>query len=467
MNLMNKENKTKFFLEDLSLRSEYEFFEEGKENDELKEVATKRGIQIPSKDIAMFKCRYAMVDSANKNHCTLPRKEVKKALKTLNGKAIDKDHLRRSTIGVWLDAELEDDEIYAYGLFWKSNFGEEYADVKGRMLEGKAKISFEAWGERKFHEDGKNYDLQDIEFAGGAILFDTDPAFEDAEIMEMSSNRILEFAKVIEEEPKVEKDKVNMEEAKLNFNYDNEMIARLMWEGKCTSCETQGWFDVNSINFDNDEVDVTCGKCGGKSKMKLTPQMTLTKKGKKVEKSSTTQPEAEASEKITDKGGCEVDEFLKKYNMASIADMTKFVDEMSSSLVSKEKEIADLKKSVEDASLKIENSKIEIEKVQVEAKTVKDQLDAKLAAEKASFVKARKDELGEEFAKDLTDEDICNDLKFENAKLKKELATVKKVQETASTKTEGMEAGTKTAVTKDPLFTKQENIQSKAFPKES
>lgn len=553
MNEKNKKQQVKIMLEDMTFNSTYEFFEEGKESDELKEVAAKRGIQLPSKDIAMFKCLYAMVDKENKNKCTLPRKEVKKSLKTLNGKAIDKDHLRRSTIGVWLDAELIDDEIYAYGLFWKSNFSEEYEDVKSRMEEGKVKISFEAWGDRNFREDG-SYELSEIHFAGGAVLFDTNPAFPEAEIMEFSNkeNRVLEFAKVIEEE--IEESKVEitedyirirqkepsefdektfrtitlsekegikavvgrlkgqktttlqtylfdkskwtvkevkewikkhkgsieelnfegeesfMEEAKLSFNYDNNTIARMMWEGKCPDCEMQGWFDVNKIDFDNDELDLTCGKCGAKSKMKLTPQMTLMKKGKKTEKASVKSESSEAanSEKIQNEGGCEVDEILKKYNKANVEEFAKHVEEMANSLTSKDKEIADLKKAVEEANIKVENSKIELEKVIVEAKAVKEQLDAKLAAEKAAFIKTRRDELGEEFAKELTDEDIVIDLKFENAKLKKELAETKKKVEKANVETpaSGLEAGSK-VVPEDEIFKKQKSIKERAFPQKS
>jgi hypothetical protein len=67
-------------MEDMSISSQYEFLEEGKDGTELNKLAELRGIKLPSKDLAIFKCRYALVDKANKNKCTLPRKEVKKAL---------------------------------------------------------------------------------------------------------------------------------------------------------------------------------------------------------------------------------------------------------------------------------------------------------------------------------------------------------------------------------------------------
>jgi hypothetical protein len=193
------ENKIKVFLEDMSLSSKYEILEwGGKDDDEIRTVAAKARLKYPSKDIAIFKCKYAMANEENRNGCTLPRKEVKKALMSLNLKAIDKDHFREAAVGAWLDAELDDNDIIAYGAFWKSNFPKEYEEIKKRMKEGSMKISFEAWGDRVITGE-RSYELHNIEFAGGALLFDSQPAFPDAEVMEFSTNRILEFAKIIED----------------------------------------------------------------------------------------------------------------------------------------------------------------------------------------------------------------------------------------------------------------------------
>uniref|UniRef100_A0A6M3JNZ2 Uncharacterized protein n=1 Tax=viral metagenome TaxID=1070528 RepID=A0A6M3JNZ2_9ZZZZ len=191
------QNRVKLFFEEMSVKSDYEILDYGKNKNEMEEIAKKRGLKIPSKDIAMFKCKYAMVNQTNLNGCVLPKEEVEKSLETLNLKAIDKDHLRQSAVGMWLDSKLVGDDIVAYGGFWKSNFPEEYEEIKNRMKEGKMKISFEAWGDREFNKDG-SYNLKNIEFAGGALLFDTEPAFPNAEVMTFS-NRTLEFAKVIED----------------------------------------------------------------------------------------------------------------------------------------------------------------------------------------------------------------------------------------------------------------------------
>jgi len=460
-------DRLKFLFEDLTFNAKYEIMEFSKDNDELKEIAIKKGIQLPSKDISIFKCKYAMVDEENRNGCTLPRKEVKKALKTLVGKAIDKDHLRKSTIGYWLDAQLDDSDIVAYGAFWKSNFPEDYEDIKTRMTEGKMKISFEAWGDRKITE-GKSYELHNIEFAGGALLFDTQPAFPEAEVLEFSTKigQVLEFAKVIED-AKTE-DKELMEEAKLNFNYDNETIARVLYETECPTCKMKGWHDIQMIDFENSKVKSKCPGCNGVNMYELTPSATIVKKGKRPEPiKSTITDNTEKENNLKKEGGSLVDELLKKYNKATVEELSKFIDETLSSISTKDQEIATLKtdkdtlsKQIEESKLLIENAKLEAEKIKTEFATVKSELDKRISAEKAAFVKTRRDEIGEEFAKDLTDEDICNDLKFENAKLKKELAIAK--QEKGSVTT-GLEAGSKTKEEVSPSFKKQESIRNQAF----
>ncbi len=473
------DNRVHLSFEDLSINGEYSILEWGKDDDELKEVAIKNNLKVPSRDLSIFKCKYAMVDKQNKNKCTLPRKEVKKAITTLNGKSIDKDHYRQNTIGYWLQAELDGDDIIAYGAFWKSNFPDEYKIIKERMDGGKMKISFEAWGERKFKENG-SYDLTDIEFAGGALLFDSEPAFPNAEVIEFS-NKTLEFAKIIEEKGVlIEMEKPIqpvLEESSLNFNWDNGTIARMMSETECPTCKIQGWNDILSIDFENSVIKSKCPSCGGISEYTLTPSVKVIKKGKVSEPIKSNKPkelEDLKNSNMTDlkeshaKGGLEVDEQLKKYNKATVEELVKYFDETLASITVKDTEIASLKseketfvKASEDTKLIIENSKLEIEKVKTEAKLIKNELDKRINAEKAAFVKARKDELGEEFAKDLTDEDISNDLKFENAKLKKELKLAKEGKPSQG----GLEAGAKSVPEVDS-FGKQKAIQDMAFPKE-
>ncbi len=194
-------DKVKILFEDMSYNTEYSVLEIGKDDDELLTIGKNFGVDLPSPDIAIFKGKYAITDKQNLNKCTLPRKEVEKALDTLKFKAVDVDHLRKKTIGTWLGAELEGNTIISYGAFWKSNYKEEYADFKDKMADGGIAISMEAWGTREY-TSANEYRLNNIHFAGGALLDDTTPACPGAEVIELSKakERVLEFAKVITEE---------------------------------------------------------------------------------------------------------------------------------------------------------------------------------------------------------------------------------------------------------------------------
>jgi phage FluMu protein Com len=538
-------DKVKLLFEELTFNSEYTLLEEGKDDTELQDLASRKGLQLPSKDLAIFKCKYAMVDQENKNHCTLPRKEVKKALKTLAGKAIDKDHLRAVTVGHWLDAQLDDNDIIAYGAFWKSNFPEDYEDTKNRMSKKNLFVSFEAWGERKF-TSGKSYDLTNIEFAGGALLYDTKPAFPNAAVLEFS-NRTLEFAHIIEEEVEVEEARIDitknyiririkepkefvqdsfktiilskkdnikaiigkltsdpngsthiqavlfskdswdkekakkwvkenknlgqieesnyeMEEAKLSFNWDNETIARLLYETECPTCKMKGWNDVLSIDFENSKVRSKCPGCSGINEYDLTPNATVIKKGKKPEPMKSN--EEIDKNKIKQEGGSNiVDELIKKFNKASIEELSTFMDETLVSLSAKDVEIASLKaekevsiKNLADSKLETENAKLELEKVKADFTVAQTELANIEKAKKDAIILARKEDLGPEYLANLTDEDLLNDLKFENAKLKKQLKMVKPEPVKA-----GLEAGAATGNVVDPAYMKQKSIHEKAF----
>lgn len=196
-----RENELNSLLKDMSYYSEFKILEEGKDADEIKKVAKKRGIVWPSPDLAFFKARYGYVDRTNLNGCSLPKEEIQKALGTLTGKAVDFDHFRKRIVGTFLEAKLEGDEIIAYGTFYKDNLKEEYEDVKDLMDKGNLGISFEAYGTREYNEDGKTYNLVDILLTGGGLLLKSDPAFVGAGVLEMSKKkeRVLEFAKVMTE----------------------------------------------------------------------------------------------------------------------------------------------------------------------------------------------------------------------------------------------------------------------------
>lgn len=278
-----KENKFNSFLKNLTYGTQYTLLEEAKDSEELKKIAEKNGLTMPSRDLAIFKGRYAFVDKENKNGCTLPKEEIEKSLSTLKGKAVDLDHYRKRTVGYWLDDYLDGDEIITYAAFWKSNFSEEYDDIKNLFEKGKLKISFEAWGDRVYKSEG-SYDLTNIELAGGALLLNTSPAFNDAEVLELSSKKqFLELAKDMSEPPTFVRDRKDVEASKFAL-WDVPMISRLISEiKKCPSCQIDNpYLDMLNFDFENDKGQVQCAKCGAKLNLNLMPDVTVHKKGKKI-----------------------------------------------------------------------------------------------------------------------------------------------------------------------------------------
>jgi len=334
------------WLADMSHNTKYEILEAGSENGELEEIAAKFGVQLPCNDLAVFKGTYAYIERTNLNGCSLPKEEVVKALGTLRGKAIDFDHLRKRVVGYHLDASLEGNEIICYGIFFKGNFPEDYDIIKQCMKEGKLGISFEAWGNHMARADG-DYDLVDIEFAGGALLIASDPAFPGAGVLELSNNKkVLEFAKNMTEpeahifetsayvlseknikvkdnkghypmdtleqakrslaivnkltevpewyEGTLEELKSKVKEAivekhpkvldKANYcEYEFDMILRALSEVPWHEGEEECWREISSIDFKNNTVAVTYQPSGTEVSVNLTPSSEITKKGKPLE----------------------------------------------------------------------------------------------------------------------------------------------------------------------------------------
>jgi hypothetical protein len=263
-----------------------------------------------------------------------------------------------------------------------------------------------------------------------------------------------------------------IEESRLSFNWDTNTIARIMLETKCPTCDVEGWNDILNIDFESNKVKSRCPNCNGINMYDLTPSVTIVKKGKKPEPIKIAKT---ISENLTEKEVKELmDEFLKKYSKASVEELVKFLDSEIASiktvLATKEQEITTkdteltaikaektgLLKAIEDSKLLVENSKLELETIKVELSGFKADKEAKIAAEKADKIKSRKEDLGE-YAKDISDEDILNDLKFENAKLKKERdEAVKKVAG------KGINAGA-IITNEDETVKKRKEVQSRAW----
>ena len=279
------------WLEDMTYASEYTFLEEGKDDDELSRIAKKRGINLPSHDLSIFKCKYAFTDRVNKNGCLLPREEVAKSLSTLVGKAVDFDHFRKRICGTWIDAELIGDLIVAYGSFFKSNLQDDFITIKELMQKGALSVSFEAWGNKKAI-DIDSYSLNDICFAGGALLLKESPAFPGADVLEMANNRVLEFAKVMtkpesflhtgESEKKLT-EKKELEVSRL-WMMENAEIDRMLQEVDCAVCQTKGYHDIHYMDYIMSVCIAKCLSCGAFHKISFTPRAEVITSGARVVK---------------------------------------------------------------------------------------------------------------------------------------------------------------------------------------
>lgn len=443
---MEKE-KMELFLQSMTYDTKYKFLHEGKDKDEISEVAKRHGLVWPTRDLSILKGMYAYVDKENLNGCTLPKEEAEKALPTLKGKAVDFDHLRKSVVGHYLEGTIVEDQIITYAVFYKANFEEEFELITELFNEGNLKISFEAWGNKIEKGNGK-YNLTEIEFAGGALLINTKPAAgEKAEVLEMAktNSKVLEFASVMtapkhfvknkKDDKEIANEKKALEVARYTI-YDMQFIMRLIDEVKNPSdAEDYGFHDILSIDF-----------VGGIVKTKWVSFESEDKDGFfTVYLSPRVESGSEKIRKIIEVKKEDKKDDINKNNVSEdtrkMEELKKLQDELAVIKAAKETsdaEIASLKEKLATAEAKA----TEVEAKLVEATTLATSKEAALVeaqskaeADKAeAIVKAkeeavkltlRKAELGEEFAKDLKDEDILDDVKFENAKLKKEVAELK------------------------------------------
>lgn len=451
------------FLKDFTYKSKYEVLEEAAD-ESLQAILDRKGITYPCHDLAAFKCRFAFTDVENANGCTLPDSEITEdVLKTLSGKAIDFDHIQEKTVGYWLEAEKANNEIYAYGMFFKSHLKDDYAEIKELMNEGNLKISMEAWGTREFKAEG-GYNLNNVEFAGGALLINTKPAFGDkTEVLELAkSNRVLELAKTMKEPDSfiLNKEQASKRKDKASSIYDLEFIRSLIAETKPPTKEDSNWdFEILGIDFENNKAKVKYYMSGTEVEVNFMPKSKILKKGKvvaktikKLEVMRMEELVALLKESASEEQVKVFDQILAKYEELNteLASKAKDLEEKSSELASSQEVVEELKKESEEAKAKIEAMEADISEKVAKAK------------EEATKIAEIKAELGE-FAKDMLDEDLLNEDKVEIAKLRKELAKKESVKEEAS-----MEAGSNVkekeeASKQDTDFDVRSRVQALAY----
>ena len=187
------------FLKDHLMNSETVILEEGKETNDFLDVAKARGyILKDSKDLAGFKTIFTFANKANLNKARLPKELLLKALPGIIGKPVDIDHNRIYVVGHYIDYRyiVAKDMVVAYGVFYKSNFGEEWAKALQLFKQGKLATSYEIWcpkENRKYLADG-TYALMKMEIAGGGLMFKDKPAFPDAFVLEVAKKNIQEHS---------------------------------------------------------------------------------------------------------------------------------------------------------------------------------------------------------------------------------------------------------------------------------
>lgn len=447
---MNKD-KLNNFLKTLSYGMSYQVLEEASDKEEIARIGKKHNLVLPAKDLSLFKCIYGFVDQENLNGCTLPKEEVVKAMATLTGKSIDFDHLRKKIVGYWLEGNLIDDTIVAYGVFFKGSLVEEYKEIKDLFNSGKLKISMEAWGTKSSESD--SYELTDIEFAGGALLINTEPAFPGTKVLELANvKEPKSFVKSHEEKIEMDKKEKYLEKAKFYIS-DMDYILRAISQVECPDCEEEYCMSVDAIDFVNGTANVTCVDCNCQSQVSFMP------------KAKTMQTASDDAFKITNVSKIENKKLEESKKMEEkLKELEAKVIELSAKVEAKDAELLAANTQLTEVTKKLEEATATITSFSAEKTEA-----VRVATENATKIANRKAELAE-FSKDLKDEELLDDKNYEIAKLKKEKSELEaklKVQpETASTQTSTQTLVVGTKEKKESEITaKQKLVHDLAFGK--
>ena len=183
---MKNENRIKIQLEDLENSMQYKILETASDKKEIEIIARKRGLVVPSPDIALFKGIYLAADKFNRNGSMLSSKEIAKALDTLILKPVTHNHREKEIIGIVLDAEFNDNEVIVYGAIFRDNYGKAYASIKNDFENGDVGLSYELYGDKIPQGNGK-YSWNDVFFCGcGMLDKGIRPACDGAKVKEFA-----------------------------------------------------------------------------------------------------------------------------------------------------------------------------------------------------------------------------------------------------------------------------------------
>jgi len=272
----------KSFLNNVVKNGNVQLLDEGKEKNELVEIAKKRGVNVKnSKDLGIIKTIWAFADQPNENLAILPEDEILKVLPGIIGKPMNRNHVRDQIRGVYVDYKYikKSKKIIAYATFFKSCFPEEWEEAKELRKQGRLATSFEIWSpdkDHKYNDDG-TYEMHNMEIAGGGLLFNhkddpIPPAFPGAVVLDIAKKQLPEstlvFAKKYDSVicADLEEKQVVPTDNKRKCSNCGMMLPEIMDDNyKCSSCrailnrEGTMIFPPQDINFRLSCVNKKCG----------------------------------------------------------------------------------------------------------------------------------------------------------------------------------------------------------------
>ncbi|KKK75822.1 hypothetical protein LCGC14_2869870, partial [marine sediment metagenome] len=190
------------FLSNELSNSKIELLESAKDKKEILEIAKARGINLKNnRDLSGFKSVYTIANVKDGNGQRLPKAKLLKALPTIIGKPVNINHDRRYVVGSYIDYKFvkKTGQVITYGVFYKSNFGQEWAAAKQYLSEGSLGMSSEIWCPEKNTkklEDG-SFELLEMELAGGALVYPPErPAVKGADVLAIARKKMDENSDV-------------------------------------------------------------------------------------------------------------------------------------------------------------------------------------------------------------------------------------------------------------------------------
>jgi len=427
------------------------------ESEDLVKLAKKKGIVIPSDHLGAFKTVYAQADGrANRNGIRLNRKAVKAALPSLIGSQVNINHWRQNwTVGSIFWAKLnENDEIEVAFTFFKDVYAKEYAIAKELFENGELTVSFELIADaetQEYNNDGTRT-LNDVIFVGCGLLLDEKPAEPTAIVFEMAKRQILDL--IGQDQP----DLIYAKKAVVNCQDLLETINKALEEKEkqvntnTTLPETQ---EVNGNREENNNkiLDQDLEEGGSDSMDKLKKDLEVQAEEQKEEivaeveeskdeetaqtvEEATEEPVEEASEEVAEEPEEAKTEVVTEKTevvvetMDENSDTVKVDSEVKQTVVRDDEVVSEVvnKKSEETvftfAEVEAIKADYEAKIASLEGELAKKDEEIEVAKDMAVKIEKIKAELGD-YVADFTEADFNDEIKLENARLKKENAELK------------------------------------------